>query len=199
MSASAAIRFHAPAAGGPAGAGGKVDGACEIQLCRRQQRSRPGSGRRPDRGGQRGAQARGQGRSRPIIWRTVRRAIGPCANSSPQKLKRDAGIDCTADDILIVSGSLQALDLVNHTLLARGDTVLIEQESYQGSLNRLDPARRQRGRHPARLRRHADGCAGGGACRPQAARHHAEIYLHHPDGAEPDRQRSSRRRAAPRC
>jgi 2-aminoadipate transaminase len=53
------------------------------------------------------------------------------------KLKRDAGIDCTADDILIVSGSLQALDLVNHTLLARGDTVLIEQETYQGSLNRL--------------------------------------------------------------
>jgi 2-aminoadipate transaminase len=54
-----------------------------------------------------------------------------------QKLKRDAGIACTTDDILIVSGSLQALDLVNHTLLTRGDTVLIEQESYQGSLNRL--------------------------------------------------------------
>ena len=29
------------------------------------------------------------------------------------KLKRDAGIACTADDILIVSGSLQAIDLVN--------------------------------------------------------------------------------------
>ena len=29
------------------------------------------------------------------------------------KLKRDAGIDCTADDILVTSGSLQALDLVN--------------------------------------------------------------------------------------
>src|SRR3982750_2561309 len=53
------------------------------------------------------------------------------------KLKRDAGIVCTADEILIVSGSLQALDLVNHTLLARGDTVIIEQDSYQGSLNRL--------------------------------------------------------------
>src|ERR1700704_1735105 len=53
------------------------------------------------------------------------------------KLKRDAGINCTADDILIVSGSLQALDLVNHTLLARGDTVIIEQDSYQGALNRL--------------------------------------------------------------
>src|SRR5882672_12907331 len=53
------------------------------------------------------------------------------------KLERDAGISCTADDILIVSGSLQALDLVNHTLLARGDTVIIEQDSYQGALNRL--------------------------------------------------------------
>lgn len=53
------------------------------------------------------------------------------------KLKRDAGISCTPDDILIVSGSLQALDLVNHSLLARGDTVIIEQETYQGSLNRL--------------------------------------------------------------
>jgi 2-aminoadipate transaminase len=53
------------------------------------------------------------------------------------KLKRDAGIACSADDILIVSGSLQALDLVNHTLLARGDTVIIEQDSYQGALNRL--------------------------------------------------------------
>src|SRR5258708_1542018 len=53
------------------------------------------------------------------------------------KLKRDAGIGCTADDILIVSGSLQALDLVNQTLLARGDTVIVEQETYQGALNRL--------------------------------------------------------------
>src|SRR6201994_1299220 len=53
------------------------------------------------------------------------------------KLKRDAGMACTADDILIVSGSLQALDLVNQSLLARGDTVIIEQESYQGALNRL--------------------------------------------------------------
>jgi 2-aminoadipate transaminase len=53
------------------------------------------------------------------------------------KLKRDAAINCTADDILIVSGSLQALDLVNATLLSRGDTVIMEQDSYQGSLNRL--------------------------------------------------------------
>src|SRR6202012_4223241 len=53
------------------------------------------------------------------------------------KLKRDAAITCTADDILIVSGSLQALDLVNATLLTRGDTVIIERDTYQGALNRL--------------------------------------------------------------
>jgi 2-aminoadipate transaminase len=53
------------------------------------------------------------------------------------KLRRDAGIVCSPDDILIVSGSLQALDLVNQTLLQRGDTVIVEQETYQGSLSRL--------------------------------------------------------------
>jgi 2-aminoadipate transaminase len=53
------------------------------------------------------------------------------------KLKRDAGMNCSADDILITSGSLQGLDLVNHTLLERGDTVLIEEDCYQGSINRL--------------------------------------------------------------
>ena len=53
------------------------------------------------------------------------------------KLKADAGIACAADDILITSGSLQAIDLVNGTLLARGDTVIIEEDCYQGSINRL--------------------------------------------------------------
>ncbi len=53
------------------------------------------------------------------------------------KLERTAGIACTADEILIVSGSLQALDLVNGILLKRGDTVIIEQDTYQGALTRL--------------------------------------------------------------
>jgi 2-aminoadipate transaminase len=53
------------------------------------------------------------------------------------KLKADAGIACSVNDILITSGSLQALDLVNATLLARGDSVIIEQDCYQGSINRL--------------------------------------------------------------
>jgi 2-aminoadipate transaminase len=53
------------------------------------------------------------------------------------KLQRTADIACTADEILITSGSLQALDLVNGVLLARGDTVIVEQDTYQGALTRL--------------------------------------------------------------
>ena len=53
------------------------------------------------------------------------------------KLKGHAGIDCSPDEILITSGSMQGLDLVNSLLLARGDTVLIEQETYGGALTKL--------------------------------------------------------------
>ena len=54
------------------------------------------------------------------------------------KLKTDAGIACTVDDILMTSGSLQGLDLVNRTLLERGDTVIIEEDCYQGTITRLN-------------------------------------------------------------
>jgi len=69
-------------------------------------------------------------------------ASGPLGNVRlreflAQKLKRTAGIACAADEILITSGSLQALDLVNGILLSRGDTVIIEQATYQGALTRL--------------------------------------------------------------
>ena len=52
------------------------------------------------------------------------------------KLKRDAGISCTADEILIVSARCRR-SISSTTLLARGDTIITEQESYQGALNRL--------------------------------------------------------------
>jgi len=54
------------------------------------------------------------------------------------KLKGHAGIACAADEILITSGSMQGLDLVNSLLLAKGDTVLIEQETYGGALTKLN-------------------------------------------------------------
>ena len=74
---------------------------------------------------------------RATALQAARRAIGRLREFLAAKLKRDAGIICTFDDILIVSGSLQALDLVNGALLARGDTVIVEQDTYQGTLTRL--------------------------------------------------------------
>ncbi len=54
------------------------------------------------------------------------------------KLKGHAGIECSPDEILITSGSMQGLDLINSLLIAKGDTVLIEQETYGGALTKLN-------------------------------------------------------------
>jgi len=53
-------------------------------------------------------------------------------------LEKRSGMRQTADNILIVSGSLQALDLVNDVLLEPGDTVIVEESTYQGTLQRYD-------------------------------------------------------------
>ena len=53
------------------------------------------------------------------------------------KLKGHAGIECSPDEILITSGSMQGLDLINSLLLTKGDTILIEQETYGGALTKL--------------------------------------------------------------
>ncbi|HEX3858991.1 MAG TPA: PLP-dependent aminotransferase family protein [Pseudolabrys sp.] len=53
-----------------------------------------------------------------------------------KKLKRDAAIECEADDIVLTSGSLQGLDLINGALLAAGDTVICEEDCYEGTINR---------------------------------------------------------------
>ena len=45
---------------------------------------------------------------------------------------RGRGIDCSADDILLTTGSQQALDLVAHVLLDPGDVVLVELPTYIG-------------------------------------------------------------------
>jgi 2-aminoadipate transaminase len=58
-----------------------------------------------------------------------------------RKLKADAGIDCTVDDILITSGSLQGMDLVNQLLISPGDTAIIEQANYGGAITRLKRAK----------------------------------------------------------
>jgi 2-aminoadipate transaminase len=52
------------------------------------------------------------------------------------KLASKRGIETAADDILITSGSLQGLDLVNEVLLEPGDTVIMEQLTYAGAIER---------------------------------------------------------------
>ena len=58
-----------------------------------------------------------------------------------RKLAADAGITATTDDILITSGSLQGMDLVNQLLIAPGDTAVIEQANYGGAITRLKRAK----------------------------------------------------------
>ena len=53
-------------------------------------------------------------------------------------LNARAGMKEEADNILVVSGSLQALDLVNDVFLEPGDTVIAEEASYQGTLTRYE-------------------------------------------------------------
>ncbi|HKB80572.1 MAG TPA: PLP-dependent aminotransferase family protein [Thermoanaerobaculia bacterium] len=45
---------------------------------------------------------------------------------------RGRGIACTADDVLLTTGSQQALDLIAHTLLDPGDVVAVELPTYIG-------------------------------------------------------------------
>ncbi|MEO1492965.1 MAG: PLP-dependent aminotransferase family protein [Pseudomonadota bacterium] len=54
-----------------------------------------------------------------------------------RKMTRDRGMPTTADQVMITSGSLQGLDLVNAVLLSPGDTVIIEENTYGGMLSKV--------------------------------------------------------------
>lgn len=47
-------------------------------------------------------------------------------------LKRRAEIAAKPEDVLLTTGSLQAIDLVNKALLSKGDVVLLEAANYAG-------------------------------------------------------------------
>jgi 2-aminoadipate transaminase len=53
------------------------------------------------------------------------------------KAARWRGIQASADDVLITSGSGQAIDLINQVLLEPGDTVILEEFTYGGYLTKL--------------------------------------------------------------
>lgn len=68
--------------------------------------------------------------SGPQGYKPLRRAIADLLNQR-------AGMHAGEDEILVTSGSLQALDLVNEVMLERGDTVVIEAACYGGTMTRL--------------------------------------------------------------
>lgn len=52
------------------------------------------------------------------------------------KLNRHRSVECGPDDVLVTSGSGQGIDLVNRLLLDAGDTVIMEEFSFQGAINK---------------------------------------------------------------
>ncbi len=68
--------------------------------------------------------------SGPLGYRPLREFLAA-------KLKRAAGMNADPDEILLTSGSLQALDLVNAAMLMPGDTVIVEESNYGGVFPRL--------------------------------------------------------------
>jgi len=70
-------------------------------------------------------------RSGPLGYRPLREVLAA-------KLKRHAAMEADPDEILLTSGSLQAIDLVNSAMLERGDTVIVEESNYGGVFPRLD-------------------------------------------------------------
>lgn len=55
-----------------------------------------------------------------------------------KKLAHYADIKCQASDILLTSGSSQAMDLINTALVREGDVVVVEESNYGGALSRFN-------------------------------------------------------------
>lgn len=53
----------------------------------------------------------------------------------------ERGVDCEPSEVLVLSGSQQGLDLIARTLLAPGDTVVVEEPTYIGALQTFRAAR----------------------------------------------------------
>jgi GntR family transcriptional regulator/MocR family aminotransferase len=58
---------------------------------------------------------------------------GPLREAIASYVRTARGVQCEADQVLVVSGSQQALDLVARILVSRGDTALIEDPGYPGA------------------------------------------------------------------
>jgi 2-aminoadipate transaminase len=67
---------------------------------------------------------------------------GPTAGHAPLRARladvmREAGSRIDPEDVLVTNGAQQAIELVFHTFLERGDAVVIEEPTYAGALSVL--------------------------------------------------------------
>ena len=81
--------------------------------------------------------ARGRPRGHPAVH-GVQRPAARCAARSPTRLSRD-GMACTADDVLIIQGGQQGLDLAAKLVVDPGDVIITENPTFLGALIAFAP------------------------------------------------------------
>lgn len=80
-------------------------------------------------------------------------AGAPLLRRSLAQLMAARGVDCCAEDVVVTTGSQQGFDLLLRTLIAPGDTVLIEEPAYPAAIQAL----RLAGAHIVAVRTDIDG------------------------------------------
>ncbi|MBQ3864536.1 MAG: PLP-dependent aminotransferase family protein [Clostridia bacterium] len=73
---------------------------------------------------------------RTILQYGATEGYAPLKESTAEYLKT-AGIECTSDAILPVTGSTQGMDLVTKVLINPGDTILVEAPTFLGTLQAM--------------------------------------------------------------
>ena len=86
------------------------------------------------------------------------------------KLRAAAWHEGAIDDVTIITGSGQGLDMISKLLLNPGDTVLSEEFCYQGAMNRFRRLGAKLVGDEARRGRHRHRCAGGATGGAEGAR-----------------------------
>jgi len=65
----------------------------------------------------------------------ITEGYAPLREQVKERLQRKENIDCEKNDVIIVSGGQQAIDLTTKIFVNEGDTVIVEEPSFIGALN----------------------------------------------------------------
>ena len=127
------------------------------------------------------------GATAPISRSTIRRPAGiPRDARIRRRQGRGPRIKCTADDVLITSGSGQGIDLVNGAARPRRHRDPRGIHLWRRA-DQIEAPRRQHHRRAARRRGAADRRARANPRGSRAQGDRAQIHLYDPDHPEPDR------------